>query len=314
MRVRPIITCALVLGAILTQSCAHAGGGVRGGSATAPAAIAAQQPSSSASVSPADSSSGTRSIPTDTLAAATTATPRVRPMVELLTEADSVVRARGGARAEHARLFLSWRAPWGQPRATTALVPTLRDTNGVDTLYLCMRPGRSSPTFNGFMATLDFRCAPGDTLGAFWAFERTGSNAGALGVQFGPEPEFPCPQPWVTAGVGRPAWTRTPTGGQLRLVFAVPYTQAGSVDSAGVYALARVLIRHQRSRLSGSAQPMCIEWTESSLAFALKDEPVVRQGERFVSWNSPRGEVCDTWRDTGKPQPWSPVPKRRVSR
>lgn len=307
MTVRSVTVCALVLGAILIQSCAHAGGTERGAAAP-PSAVRT------------DSSGVPHAVSADSVAAAAPsapaapAAPRVRPMVELLTEADSVVRARGGAHAEHARLLLSWRAPWGQPRATTTLMPALRDTNGADTLYLCMRPGRTSPTFNGFMATLEFRCAPGDTLGAFWAFERTGANAGALGVQFGPEPEFPCPQPWVTAGVGRPAWTHTPTGGQLKLVFAVPYTQSGPVDSAGVYALARVLIRHNRARLSGSAQPMCIEWTESSLAFALKDEPIVRQGERFVSWNSPRGAVCDSWRNAARPESWKPAAKRRTSR
>ncbi len=301
MRSFPIVpVCALVVSALAAQSCAHAGP-----AAPAPAPVVAQGPTR------ADSST-TQAGPGDSLAAG--APTRARSMQDVLVEADSLVRARGGAHAEHARLFLSWRAPWGHAGATPTLQPMLRDTAATDTLYLCMQPGRSSSTFNGFMATLEFRCAPGDTLGDFWAFERTGANAGGLGVQFGPVPEFPCPQPWAAAGAGRPAWTRTPTGGRLRLVFAVPYTQPGSVDSAGVYALARVLIRHQRARLAGSAQPLCVEWTEASLAFALKDEPVVRQGERFVSWNSPHGAVCDTWRSSGKPEPWTPNPAHRKSR
>lgn len=307
MKPRHLRAAALFAGALLVQSCAHAG------ASNPPAAMAVNREGAATAAHEAHTDSLATAAAPDSAGHASPA-PVKRPIQAVLVEADSVVRARGGAHAEHARLFLSWRSPWGQVGATDALQPALDDTAATDTLYLCMQPGRSSPTFNGFMATLEFRCAPGDTLGDFWAFERTGVNAGGLAVQFGPQPEFPCPQPWTTPGMGRPAWTRTATGGRLRLVFAVPYTQAGAVDSAGVYALARVLIRHQRARLGGSAQPMCIEWTESSLAFALKDEPVVRRGERFVSWNSPRGAVCDPWRVPGKPESWSPTSARKKSR
>ncbi|MBI5170945.1 MAG: hypothetical protein HZA61_15755 [Candidatus Eisenbacteria bacterium] len=238
----------------------------------------------------------------------------VRPMVEVMTEADSAVRARGGARADAARLLLSWRAPWGAKRATQELRPSLADTTAEDTLYLCFRPGRTSPTFNGFTATLEFHCAPGDTLGPFWHFEKTGANAGGLAVQFGPEPRFPGPQPWTGPGMGRPAWEHTSEGGKLRLVFAVPYTQPGAVDSSGVYALGRVLIRHKRAALAGARQPICIEWKEASLAFALKDEPIVRQGERFVTWNAAPGEGCGRWNAVRKPESWKPPQARRKAR
>lgn len=233
-----------------------------------------------------------------------------RPIVDVITEADSLVKARGGARADHARLLLSWRAPWGERGAVTELAPALGDTSAIDTLYLCMQPGRNSPTFNGFSATLEFHCAPGDTLGDFWHFERTGANAGSLGVQFGPDPSFPVPQPWKVGGTGRPSWVPTSSGAQLKLVFAVPYTEAAPVDSATIYALGRVIIRHRRAALSGSAQPMCIEWREASLAFAMRDEPVVRRGERFAAWSLGGADACGTARGVGRPAGWKPGGKR----
>lgn len=188
-------------------------------------------------------------------------------------------------------------------------MPQLADTLGMDTLYLCMQPGRSSPSFNGFTALLEFHCAPGDTLGDFWHFERNGRNAGGLAAQFGPDSSFPCPQPWQVSGVGRPGWVPASDGAQLRLVFAVPYLSATAVDSATIYALGRVVIRHRNAPLSGSAQPLCIEWREASLAFALRDEPIVRRGERFVSWNSPGGAVCAAARAPERPREWQP-PRR----
>jgi hypothetical protein len=111
-------------------------------------------------------------------------------------------------------------------------------------------------------------------------------------------------------GTCRPSWISAPSGAQLKLVFAVPYTEAAPVDSATVYALGRVIIRHRRAALSGSAQPMCIEWREASLAFAIRDEPIVRRGERFVGWSSGDGDACGTARGPGRPAGWKPSAHR----
>ena len=310
---------ALRLAALLAVLCVC---GVPAGF-SAPAAPAAPAPAAA----PADSAArgagkpaGVSIAPTPAGAASPWHFVPARPDTAPLTDdarraiavAESTVRANGGPRAEHASLLLTWKAPYGQKGAVSALLPALADTAAADTLYLCMIPGRTSPTFNGFTATLRFRCVAGDTLGDFWHFERTGANAGALAVQFGPQPGLAFPTPWIAQGVGKPSWVPEKNGAVLKLVFAVPYTQSAGVDSAKAYCLARVFLRHKGAKLSGRTQPMCIEWEESSLAFALRDEPVVRRGERFVSWNSPHGDACAAFGGPAKPAPWSPAkPKHR---
>lgn len=293
--------------AVLTVPIARAGSA---GSAT-PNTAAPEKPAPAAGVTVAPTPAGTAS-PWRFVPARPDTAPLTDESRRAIAVAESTVRANGGARADHASLLLTWKAPYGQKGAVSALLPALADTAAADTLYLCMIPGRTSPTFNGFTATLRFRCVTGDTLGDFWRFERTGANAGALAVQFGPQPGLAFPTPWIAQGVGKPAWVPEKNGAVLKLVFAVPYTQSAGVDSAKAYCLARVFIRHKGAKLSGRAQPMCIEWEESSLAFALRDEPVVRRGERFVSWNSPHGDACGAFGGPAKPAPWSPAkPKRR---
>lgn len=263
------------------------------------------------------STAGTPAAPADTASqgqqghSTTGARPGTKAFMDVLMAADSALKARGGSHAEHARLFLSWNRPWGMPGATTSLMPDLANPAAQDTLYLCFRPGRDTRTFSGFTAKLLFRPQGGDTLGAFWNFGRAGVNTTGIAVQFGPDPSFPMPMPWRVIGTGRPIMERTSSGLRLLMVYAVPYSEAGPVDSAKTYCLARVIIRHDMVALAGSHQPVCIEWEQASLAFALKDEPEVRQGERFVAWNSPEGAVCKPYRVPARTPAWTPGKSRR---
>ena len=225
-----------------------------------------------------------------------------------LAQADSLVKAQGGPRGDKALLFLTWNAPYGMRGARDTRAPSTR-VGGIDTLYLAFMPGRRSDTFNGFTAELFFRAAPGDTLGTWWHMEKTGENPGALMAQFGPDPSFPQRQPWKGGGQGFVKLDRTPTANKLRMVFAVPDGGA-TLKPDSVYTLARVLLKHDRD-LPGRTQPVCIEWGVAGLAFALKDEPQVKRGERFVGFGSADGNVCARYR--ARIEPWRPaVPGAKV--
>ena len=213
-----------------------------------------------------------------------------RLLNEELQRADSVVRAEGGPRADHAQLYLSWNAPWGMPRASAIRMPRCGDAAAADTLYLSFLPGRTGPGFNGFSAELLIHAAAGDTLGTWWHFEHGAENAGNLTVQWGPDPSFPGRQPWAATGQGFVKLDRTPAGGRLLMVFAVPYEHAVRVAPDSVYTLCRIVLRHARA-LAGCERPVCLEWAWATLAFGLKDEPRVARGERFAAWSA-SAAVC----------------------
>ena len=251
---------------------------------------------------------------TQATAADTTASDAGKVLLsQRLAQADSLVKAQGGPRGEKALLFLTWNAPYGMRRARDTRPPRTRmGTGGIDTLYLAFMPGRPSDTFNGFTAELYFRAAPGDTLGTWWHMEKAGENAGALMAQFGPDSSFPQRQPWSRTGQGFVKLDRTPTANKLRMVFAVPDGSDAALKPDSVYTLARVLLKHDRD-LPGRTQPVCIEWGAAGLAFALKDEPQVKRGERFVGFGSADGSVCAPHR--ARIEPWRPaVPGAKVAK
>jgi hypothetical protein len=235
---------------------------------------------------------------------------RGRSMNEMLAEADSALRARGGSHAEHAQLYLSWNAPYGMPRASSQRAPVCGDTTAVDTLYLSFLPGRTTDSFTGFSAELRFHATGGDTLGPFWHMEgKGGANPGNLQVEFGPSETIPGVQPWTVAGQGLAFLDHTPDAMRLRTIFAVAFEQRSHVDSARVYTLCRILVRHRRTAtLAGCEQPVCVEWASARFGFALKDEPEVRRGERFVVWGRD-ATACDASRGPRAPV-WRPGARR----
>ena len=223
-----------------------------------------------------------------------------------LAKADSMLKARGGVHAEDAQLFLSWNAPWGMKRARTSLTPRCADTTATDTLYLSFLPGRASDGFSGFSARLSFHLTSADTLGPWWHMEgRGGENGGNMQVEYGPSPDMLGRQPWNVPGQGLVKLTRTPRDMNLLLLHAVSHDAASPIVSDSVYTLARIIIRHRRTdRLAGCGQPMCVEWVSATLGFALKDEPEVRRGERFVTYGAD-AHACDASRGVALPV-WKP--------
>lgn len=225
-------------------------------------------------------------------------------MSTTMARADSVVKAQGGPWAGKAEVYLTWDAPHGARRAKAEKRAACADSTGADTLYLAFKPGRPAPSFNGMTATLRFHPAAGDTLRSWWHYERTGAHAGAITVDFGPDPSIPYRQPWGGKGTGNARLERDREGLQLRMVYAVPLGAGlGSLVPDSVYTLARVILRHAAG-LSGCAEPVCVEWAVATLAFGLKDEPRVQRGERFASWNSPGGAVCTPHRK--RLEAWKP--------
>jgi hypothetical protein len=207
----------------------------------------------------------------------------------ILAEADSALKLRGGARADDAQLFLSWNAPWGERRAQRVRMPACADSMREDTLYLSFQAGRSSERFSGFTGSIYLRATGSDTLGSWWHTDsRTGENPGSLRMEWSSAEGFPGRNPWHAAGQGFLILTRTPQAAHLRMVFAVPYEEAGPVVPNAIYALGRIIFKHHPERaLAGCAQPVVVEWGTATLAFGPKDEPAVSRGERFVTWGGP---------------------------
>jgi len=202
---------------------------------------------------------------------------------KLLEQADSLVQAQGGSRATMARLYLTWDAPWGLPRASSVKRPRSHDPRSADTLWLSMLPGRTGPGFLGFTAEVYFHAAAGDTLGPWWHLERGALNGGEISIECGPDPTIPLRQPWRYSGTVISKLDHTPSSARLRILFAVPYTDAVPVKPDSVYALCRVVLHHHRA-LPGCSQPVCVEWADCELDYWLKDTPTASLGERFVSY------------------------------
>ncbi len=202
------------------------------------------------------------------------------------------------------QLFLSWRAPYGSPRAAESVTAACGDTATADTLYLTYLTGRDSQFFVGVEATVYFRAATGDTLGPFWQFDK-GSDG--LHVEFNADSVPGCTRPWKGGtGFGGQVYDRTAGSGRLRLFNVLPIGQPVPVRDSTLYLLARFLLRHPPARLPRCDQPICIEWATGELVL---DSTAVtkasRGGSRFVAWNSPKGPVCSPFRPQG-PEPWKP--------
>ena len=227
----------------------------------------------------------------------------------LVAHADSVVKAQGGARADHAQLYLSWNAPWSSKRAQQARKPACSDSTVEDTLYLSFLPGREGKTFTGFTAQIFIHATAGDTLGPWWHMEgKGGENAGAMRAEWAAAPGFGWKQPFPVAGQGFVLLDRTPQVARLRMVFAVPYEGAGPVVADSIYTLCRLVFKHRPARaLAGCEKPVCVEWGKATLAFGPKDEPEVSRGERFVAFSGPYA-LCEPFKGPRVPA-WKPPPK-----
>jgi hypothetical protein len=226
----------------------------------------------------------------------------------------------GAAAAGDPRMFLTWHAPYGLPGASDVLARTPGDTTAIDTLYLSFDPGRSTATFVGMTASLDLRGAnpdtPGDSLSPAWNPAAGSLPPRLMRVEFPLDPPAAAPSPFLGSSYSLISYKRARLTGQLRLVYAVPQDAAAPVDSGKVYTFARVALRRPADP-AWCRQAVCIEWAQGSFAYRMGDEPrFERGGERFVSINSPGGEICAPWKpsSTVSGKASAPVPPKTKRR
>lgn len=243
------------------------------------------------------------------------ATPAPEPASRSLSVPSTTGAADAAAAGARSELFLSWHAPFGEPRASETLALSCGDTTATDTLYLSFKPGRGSPGFAGFSATLMFRPVGPDTLGEFWHLGCGKPLPAGMSAKF--DPEIGYRQPWRVPGAGGTFYDCREGGARLRMVWAVPANQASGIHVDTLLALGRLVIRHPPARFARCNQPVCIEWSEAELVYEVGAWGAVKlahQGDhRFVSWNTTRQDACAPLRGQGvlRPKPWSPKPGGR---
>jgi hypothetical protein len=196
------------------------------------------------------------------------------------------------AAAAKPRLYLSWHAPYGAPRASDTLWVRPSD-GGKDTLYLTFVSGQSWPKFYGLLGTLLFHTAVGDSLEQQWLDERN------LQTDF------------MTDSIpyGRRMWRGT---GSTRFSFYDFFRASGRLKFSSVrhpaspvaiqdsvpYLFARVMVAHPSADIRRWNQPICVEWTDAE--FLPDSTGVVTvhsgpEGRPFVSMNSATS-ICDPFR------------------
>jgi len=205
------------------------------------------------------------------------------------------------------RLFASWHAAYGDPRASDTLTAAC-DNKGADTLYLSFDPGQDIKTFYAITATVTFHAEEGDTLGELWRFGGGSGNLYNVRVQAGPDPSFRTLQPWIKEAIGGVNYHRTASHGYLRMVYANSSNEPDSLKNGKRYCFARVMIPHPPASIAKCSQPICVELESANLTVQLigGKELELRRGERFVSWNSPGGRVCGPMRERKRTGPWVP--------
>ncbi|MBI1796088.1 MAG: hypothetical protein HYR74_03440 [Candidatus Eisenbacteria bacterium] len=190
-------------------------------------------------------------------------------------------------------IYLSWGAPYGRPGAH-GNQRVGRDSTRTDTLYMSFDPVDDAGGFVGLTAVLYLWPQVGDSLGAFWHFERDQENPLSCRFDFDVAP-YEAISAWKASGVGFPKYEHTTNGGRLSVIYAVPSTEQKKLKGGSIYCLARVFISHRRARLGGHTRPMCIEWGDANFAVTPMNDVNVRDGagNPRVSWNSPGGQVCE---------------------
>ncbi len=206
------------------------------------------------------------------------------------------------------RLYLSWNAPWGTPRATTAIDAPCGDSTATDTLYLSFDPGKDAPAFVGASAMLFFAPAQGVELPERW--KRGTATASPVRVSFEADPDRGFVTPWSSKGAGAPHYDVLGSRGRLQLIYAIAPDSGPGVENGKLYGIARVLVRRSSAGADGCAAPLCIEWASATLAYGNDESRSVDAGERRVTINSPDGAVCAPGKSPFGAQPWKPGTSR----
>lgn len=211
---------------------------------------------------------------------------------------------------ETARLYASWHAPYGDPRASDTLFTSCDDTSHTDTLYLAFEFQRPVPDITVIQASIYFRPQVGDTLREFWFFKSGSANEKSLYIDFAPYQGGGCRSPWNDPGIYEVQYDRRSGGGRLELTYYIPFENTLAVDTDVRYCLARVRILHRRSQLPGCGQPVLIEWGSAHIGFATGREISVNAGEqRALRWNAGREIDFGIPRATSLAKPWVPKPR-----
>ena len=188
-------------------------------------------------------------------------------------------------------LFMSWRAPWGDPRATQTIVADCADTTGADTLYLTIRSPRNVLPLLAMTGTLLFEPQRGDTLGEFWNLERSGANAGHLAVDFDLLSSDLCSSPWKVLVGGSVGYTRAGGRGRLDMTADVPFAHVYNLHPNECYFFGRVTLHRARGYLAGCGQPMRISWIGGRVRSSRRGSESLAFGigpNRTVTWNAQR--------------------------
>jgi hypothetical protein len=202
-----------------------------------------------------------------------------------------VLGASTVARAGEPQIYLSWRAAHDLPGAARSLVRTCGDTARVDTLHLSFDPGRACSTFVGMTATVWFRALDGDTLGPLWHSPARGMLPRGMTFEFARDKSSGHPFPWESPGFGSAGYVKSaPAAGRLRIVYAVLPQAGARVEGGRRYGLGHLLQRRPAAGAPGCRQPVCVEWTEATMAYRIGEEPVVSSGARFVGINAEGGD------------------------
>lgn len=215
----------------------------------------------------------------------------------------SVAKIPAPAASAGPRLFLSWNAPFGEPRATAAIAAPCGEA-ATDTLYMSFDPGKDAPAFVGATAVLYFEAAPGSELPERWAHGTVA--APPVRVTFEADPDRGFVTPWSSQAAGGPYYDVLDGRGRLRLIYAIAANSGPGVKAGKLYGYARVLVPRSPAGADGCAAPLCVEWESASLAFGPKDEGNTDQGERWVTMNSPDGAACVRSRSPFGAAPWQP--------
>ncbi len=234
----------------------------------------------------------------------------LRPALALaaLAALGLLVLAPGAPRAvsDESQIYLSWRAPYGSPRALSDLAAAAGDTSREDTLYLTCDLGTDSPQLNSMTGRLLVHATIGDTLSPYWHFGHATEEPLRVRVLWGSDSTRGVRFPWShLQGLGAIHYDCDAGTGELRLIYAVPDAQARPVKYGDRYVLARLVF--QRPAAAADARhPVCIEWARATLGLTLNFEPEVTRGDRFVSWNARGAAVCGTFSNPLKPKAWKP--------
>jgi len=94
--------------------------------------------------------------------------------------------------------------------------------------------------------------------------------------------------------------------GRLAVAIAVPTARADTIRAGTRYVLGRLLFRRPPKGFPGIDRPMCLEWWRAVLALSEQKDLTIKQGDRFVSWNSPGCAVCQRFRGPLPPKTWMP--------